>query len=94
MICAGRPFSFLELRGALEALFGASAPNDLLALSEAEAGLLDPERLPEGLEALVELLELGLYGRVETLGETLPELLALLRDLLDLRVDLIRCHAS
>jgi len=82
------------LRGALEALFGARAPNDLFALAEAEAGFLDPKRLPEGLKPLVELLDLGLYRRVETLGELLPELLALLRELLDLRMDLVRCHVS
>ena len=81
-----------RLRGALEALFGACATHDLFALAEAEAGFLDPERLPEGLEALVELLELCLYGRVETLGELLPEFLAFLRDPLDLRMDLVRCH--
>jgi hypothetical protein len=93
MICVCRPFSCLGvLRGALEALFGAGAADDLLALAEAKAGLLDAERLPERLETLVELLELCLHGRVETLGELLPELLALLRDSLDLRMDLIRCH--
>jgi hypothetical protein len=93
MICAGRPFScFAALRGALEALFRARAPHDLLALAEAETGLFDAERLPEGLEPLVELLDLGLYGRVETVGELLPELLALFREALDLRVDLVRCH--
>ena len=35
----------------------------------------------------------SLYGRVEAVGESLPELLALLRELLDLGMDLIRCHA-
>jgi hypothetical protein len=82
------------LRGALEALFRARAADDLLALAEAETGLLDAKRLPEGLQSLVELLELSLYGRVETLGKLLPELLALFRELLDLRMDLIRCHVS
>lgn len=80
------------LRSALEALFGARATHDLFALTEAKAGLLDSQRLPEGLQSLVELLDLCLYGRVETLGELLPELLALLREPLDLRVKLIRCH--
>ncbi len=93
MICAGRPNSCSTLRCALEALFGAGATDDLLALAEAQAGLLDTERLPEGLETLVEILDLALYGRVETLGEPLPELLALLRDAFDLRMDLIGCHA-
>ena len=93
MICAGRALSpASRLRCALESLFGAGATYDLLALAEAQAGLLDAKRLPEGLEALVELLELALYGHVETLGELLPELLALLRELLDLRMDLIWCH--
>ena len=94
MICAGRPFSCFAagLRGALEALFGARAADDLLALPEAETGLLDTKRLPESLQSLVELLELSLYGRVETLGKLLPELLAVFRELLDLRMNLIRCH--
>jgi hypothetical protein len=94
MICAGRPFSCFAagLRGALEALFGARATHDLLALSEAETGLLDAKRLPERLQSLVELLELSLYGRVETLRKVLPELLALFRELLELRMNLIRCH--
>ena len=56
MICAGRPLSpASRLRCALESLFGASATDDLLALPEAQAGFLDTKRLPEGLEALVEL---------------------------------------
>ena len=94
MICAGRPFSCFELRGALESLFGARATDDLLALAEAQTGLLDAKRLPECLESLVELLDLVFYGRVETLGELLPELLALLRELLDLRMDLIGVTVS
>jgi hypothetical protein len=95
MICAGRAFSCSDvcLRRALEALFSARATNDLLALAEAEPGLLGPERLPKLLQAFVELLELALCGRIETLGQTLPELLALLRELLDLTMDLVGCHA-
>ena len=94
MICAGRPFSCFAagLRGALEALFSARATDDLLALAEAETGLLDAKRLPEGLQSFVEFLDLSLYGRVETLGKLLPELLTLFRELLDLRMNLIRCH--
>jgi hypothetical protein len=84
MICAGRAFSCFCLRRALEALFGACATDDLLALAEAEPGLLDAKRLPQHLQAIVELLDLALYRRVETLGQALPELLALLRELLDL----------
>ena len=95
MICAGRPLSpASRLRCALEALFGASATDDLLALAEDQASFLDTKRLPEGLEALVELLDLFFYGRVETLGELLPEHLPLLRELFDLRMDLICGHAS
>ena len=57
MICAGRPLSpASRLRCALESLFGASATDDLLALAEAQAGFLDTQRLPEGLEALVDSL--------------------------------------
>ena len=95
MICAGRPLSpASRLRCALEALFGASATHDLLALTEDQAGFLDTKRLPESLEALVELLDLVFHGRVETLGELVPEHLALLRELFDLRMDLICGHAS
>ena len=50
MICAGRSFSCFGLRGALEALFRASTTDDLLALAEAEPGLLDAKRLPELLQ--------------------------------------------
>jgi len=92
MICVGCPFSCLELRGALEAFLGARAADDLLPLAEAETCLLDAKRLPEALELLVELFDLCLHGRVKTLGKPLPELLAVLRDSLDLRVNLIGCH--
>jgi hypothetical protein len=84
MICAASRFSCLSLRGALEALFRAGTSNDLLALAEAETGLLRPKCLPKLLQARVEILDLPLYGRVQTLGQTLPELLALLRELFDL----------
>jgi hypothetical protein len=84
MICAARPFSCLSLRGALEALFRAGTPNDLLAFAEAETGLLRAKCLPQLLQTRVEILDLPLYGRVETLGQKLPELLALLRELFDL----------
>src|SRR5262245_29851186 len=94
MICVRRSFSCLGLRCALEALLGACAAYDLLALAEAQTGLLDAERLPQLLEARIELLDLALNGRVEALGELLPEHLALLRDLLDLSVKLVRCHAA
>ncbi len=82
----GAPVLLLRLRRALEALFGACAADDLLALAEAKAGLLGTKRLPELLQTGVEILDLALNGRVETLGETLPELLALLRELFDLRM--------
>ena len=84
MICAASPFSCLSLRGALETLFRAGTSNDLLALAESETGLLSPKCLPQLLQTHVEILDLPLYGRVETLGQTLPELLALLRELFDL----------
>jgi hypothetical protein len=73
-----RPAARTRLSGALEALFGARPANDLLALSEAEPRLLVPERLPEIFELRVEILDLGRDRRVETLGEAVPELLALL----------------
>jgi hypothetical protein len=95
MICARLGRSPAQtLRRALEALFGAGATDDLFALAEAEAGLLDAKRLPELRQARVEIPELGLHVRVEPVGEALPELLALLRDALDLGMDLIRCHAG
>jgi hypothetical protein len=82
----GAPVLLLRLRRALEALFGACAADDLLAFAEAKAGLLGAKRLPEHLQAGVEILDLALNGRVEALGETLPELLALLREPFDFRM--------
>lgn len=90
----GGPFSCFGLRGALEALFRARATDDLLALAEAKTCLLDAKRLPELLQACVDVLELCLYRRVEAVGETMPELLAILRQLLDLGMELIRCHGT
>ena len=84
MICAASPFSCLSLRGALEALFRAGTSNDLLTLAEAETGLLRPKCLPQLLQTRVEILDLPLYGGVQPLGHTLPQLLALLRELFDL----------
>jgi hypothetical protein len=54
----GAPILLLRLRRALEALFGACAADDLLALAEAKAGLLGAERLPELLTLLRELFDL------------------------------------
>jgi len=82
------------LRRALEALFGASAADDLLALTEAEASLLLAKRLPQLLQMCVQLLDLALDTGVESLGEALPQLLALLRDALDLCMDLVGCHVA
>ena len=48
------------LRGALEALLRTCSANDLLALAEPEACLLDPEGLPEVDELRVELLDFRL----------------------------------
>ncbi len=84
----------MVLRGALEPLFGAGPANDLFALAEPEAGLLQTEGLPEVLEACVELLDLGLDGGVEPLGEAVPEFLTLFREPLDLEVDLVRGHVG
>ena len=79
MICATRAFScFQASGGALEALFGSRPADDLLALAEAEAGLLHAEGLPELLEAGVDVLDLVLHRRIEPVGEPLPELLTLL----------------
>jgi hypothetical protein len=83
-----------ELRCALETLFGAGAAHDLLALPEAESCLLGAKHLPQLLQARVEIPDLVLYGRVEALGEASVQLLALLRDLLDLGMNLVRCHAD
>ena len=74
------------LRGALESLFSAGFPHDLFTLAEAEAGLLHAKCLPQLLEANIESLDLVLDGRVEPLGELLPQHLALFRELLDLSV--------
>ena len=81
-----------ESGGALEALFGARAADDVLTLAEAQAGFLDTKRLPQLLQTLVELLDLGLYAQVEPLGQALPQFLAHLGEALDLDVDLFWCH--
>jgi len=76
------------LRGALETLFRTCPANDLFALAELQACLLDPEGLPEVYEPCVEILDLGLDGQVEPVGKTMPELLPLFRELFDLGMDL------
>ena len=83
---AGRRF----LGGALETLFGSGPADDLLTLAEAKPRLLVPQRLPKLHELCVEILDLGRDRRVKPLGKALPELLALLRELVDLGVNL-RC---
>jgi hypothetical protein len=57
------------------------------------ARLLHAECLPQFLQAGVELGDLFFHGRIEPLGERVPEVLALLGDTLDLVVDLIWRHA-
>ena len=80
------------LGGALEALLSTCSANDLLALAEPHARLLDPECLPEVCELGVELLDLGLRGKVEPVRKTVPELLPLLREVLDLGMNLWNRH--
>ena len=80
------------LRRALEALLGPGATHDLVTLAEAKPSLLQAQGVPEVLKALVDALDLVLYGRIEPFGQPLPELLALFRQLLDLGVDLVRSH--
>src|ERR671930_173776 len=84
----------LRLGCALEALFGAGAADDLLALAEPEPRLLVAKRLPKVVELRVDLLDLRRDRRVEPLGEKMPELLALLRELLDLGMNLSGGHAA
>ena len=62
------------------------------ALSEAESCLLVAQRLPQVFESRVDLLDLGRDIGVKPVRETMPEILALLRELLDLGMDLVRCH--
>jgi len=83
-----------RLRGALEPLFRARAAHDFLTLAEAEASLRHAKRLPELFEVSVESLDLVLDGRVEPLGEPLPQHLAFFRELLDLGMYLVRCHVG
>jgi hypothetical protein len=81
-----------DRRRSLETFLGARPANDLVALAEAEPSLLEPERLPELLQPLVEGLDLVLDGRIEAVGQAVPEVLAGLRELLDLFVYLVRGH--
>ena len=93
MICAWRLFSCSGWSGsALEPLFGACPANDLVALAEPQTRLLEPERMPELLESLVDLLDLRLHSRIQAEGKPVPELLAILGQALDFRVDLVRGH--
>jgi hypothetical protein len=80
------------LGGALESFFGAGPADDVVALAEAEARLLEPECLPELREPGVDVLHLGLGGEVEPVSEAMPELLPLLREVFDLGVDLCDGH--
>ena len=94
MICAARPFSCSALRGALEALFGAGSTNDLLALAEAEACLLDAKRLPELRQARVEILDLRSARSVSSPSERRCQSSCRSSESCSIsRMYLMRCHA-
>jgi hypothetical protein len=82
------------LGGALEALLCASPANDLVSLTEPQARLLEPERVPEVYQPCVEVLDLGLHSEIEPVGETMPELLPLFREEFDLGMDVRDGHAG
>lgn len=60
--------------GSLEALLGACARDDPVAVSEAQPGPEEPVLVPEVGEPLVELLQLGGDVGVASLSERAPEL--------------------
>src|ERR671932_2593123 len=81
--------------GSLQPLLGAGARDDAVAVAEAErrAGL--PVLGPQRLEALVEGLDVGDDLRVVSLGQQVPQLVALLVHTLDVGVDLFdRSHVA
>src|SRR5436190_18906475 len=82
------------LRGSLEALFGAGSANDFFSLAEAKSRLLVTKRFPEIVELCVDLLDLRRHRGIESRRETVPEILSLLRELLDLDVDVVGGHVG
>ena len=62
------------------------APDDLVAVAEAGAGLQGAVLVPERREALLELVELGCERGVVALRKEMPELGAALGRAVDLRL--------
>jgi hypothetical protein len=86
---------FPSLRRAGETLLLAGAPQELVAIPKAERGAGGPLLVPERLQALLELLELGDDRRVVRFRELLPELESPLRGALDLLPNVLqRRHIS
>jgi hypothetical protein len=77
---------------ALEALFGAGAGDDVLAVAPAELRAEAAVFVPELLEAFVEPADLLADGRVVPLRKALPQLDPLLAQLVDLVMDLVQVH--
>jgi len=76
---------------ALEPLFGSRAGDDPVALAPTERGAEPAVLVPERLEALVEVLDLGPEGQVVNLREATPLLDPELAQLIDLaRTNLFR----
>src|SRR5439155_22643304 len=81
-----------DLGGALESLFDARSGDDVVAVAEAEGCLQRALLVPELVELVTQILELGGRGRVVTLGQGVPQLGPPLACLLDLLVDFGEGH--
>ena len=80
-----------SLGGALEALLHACAGDDLRPVSEPERRAYPAMLVPEGLDPLVELLELGGHIGVAAFREAMPELDAAVAQPFDLVSDVLKC---
>jgi hypothetical protein len=81
----------VALRGSFDALFEASAADDLVAIAEAGLSTGLPVLLPERFDSIVELTELGGEDGVVSVGQTVQEVGTLLACALDLRTDFGIC---
>ena len=87
--------SFAGLSSPCQPLFVASALDDVVTVSEARACLERAVLVPEGCDALFELVQLLCERLVVTVGKQMPELAAALGRGVELGVDLIESsHAS
>src|SRR6266536_648080 len=77
-----------RLGGALEPLFDARSRHDVVAIAEAERCFQRPLLVPEVVELVAQILELGGGLRVVTLRQDVPQLRSPLARFFDLLVNL------